>query len=114
MATSVLQEGLPGAMKEPLTDPGAEPTLLVHHIPSPGNLNNDNRKLEPKNHGRYRHRAPEISVDPRCHGLRAAQAPACGCLFSAPFNLGTIHPVILLWWHNLTRVCFHGVHTALL
>ena len=38
MATSVLQEGLPGARKELLTDPGAEPTLLVHHIPSPGNL----------------------------------------------------------------------------
>lgn len=38
MATSVLQEGLPGARKEPLTDPGAELTLLVHHIPSPGNL----------------------------------------------------------------------------
>lgn len=38
MATSVLQEGLPGARKEPLTDPGADPTLLVHHIPSPENL----------------------------------------------------------------------------
>lgn len=38
MATSVLQEGLPSARKEPLTDPGADPTLLVHHISSPGNL----------------------------------------------------------------------------
>ena len=38
MATSILQEGLPGARKEPLNDPGADPTLLVHHISSAGNL----------------------------------------------------------------------------
>ena len=29
---------LSAARKEPLTDPGADPTLLVHHIPSPENL----------------------------------------------------------------------------
>ena len=36
-----LREWLPAARKEPLTDLGADPTLLAHHIPSPGKLSLD-------------------------------------------------------------------------
>lgn len=41
MATSALREWLPAARKEPLTDLGADPTLLAHHVPSPWKLSLD-------------------------------------------------------------------------